>query len=77
MKPASKLTDAIHLLVEADELEGESHAIWDEACSILAYAHISREARDGYVQRTYEATRKHAAAMAKLRAAADLLRSYR
>jgi hypothetical protein len=77
MKPASKLTDALHLLVQADELEGEAHGIWDDACSNLAYANISREARDGYVQRTYEATRKHAAAMEKLRAAVELLRSYR
>lgn len=77
MKGPSKLTDAIQLLTTAEEKEGESHRIWDDACSNLAYARVPKERRDDYVRRTYKATRLHREAMEALRAAVKLLQSYR
>lgn len=52
------------------ELESRAHQLFDDACSNLAYGHLSEKMRDGYVQKTYEATRLHAQAQQTLRAMA-------
>lgn len=49
------------------ELESEAHTLFDDACSNLAYGRLSEEMRDGYVQKTYQATRLHAEAQQTLR----------
>jgi hypothetical protein len=49
------------------DLETEAHTIYDDATSNLAYGNLSKEMRDGYVQKTYEATHKHAEAKQVLR----------
>lgn len=77
MKGRSRLTDAIQLLSQAEELEGDSHGLWDNSFSNICYGHLTKEMRDGYIQQSYEATRKHAEAMEKLREAIKLLKSYR
>ena len=52
------------------DLEARAHTLFDDACSNLAYGHLSREMRNGYVHKTYEATRLHHEAMETLRAMA-------
>lgn len=49
------------------DLETEAHTIYDDATSNLAYGNLSEAMRDGYVHKTYEATRKHAEAKQILR----------
>jgi hypothetical protein len=58
-------------LLEIIELEGEAHAIWDDALSNLAYGRLSAEMRDGYIKKTYKATEKHAEAQQRLRVIID------
>ncbi len=55
------------------ELESKAHQLFDDACSNLAYGNLSKAMRDGYVQKTYEATRLHAQAQDTLRAMAKEL----
>lgn len=76
-KPRSTLTDAIHLLSQVDELEGQSHKKWDDSFSNLCYGRLNEEIRERYIQQTYEATKQHAEAMEKLREAIKLLQSFR
>lgn len=76
-KPRSTLTDVIGALQAIDDLEGESHGIWDDAVSNLAYAHVDQERRNGYVERTYTATAKHREAMELLREAIRKLQNLR
>jgi len=49
------------------ELESKSHRLWDDAFSNVCYAKLSEKMRDGYIQKTYEATRLHAEAQQNLR----------
>lgn len=55
-------------LTKIEELEGDAHAIWDDALSNLAYGRLTPEMRDGYIKKTYKATEKHAEAQQRLRA---------
>lgn len=57
------------------ELEQEAHSLFDDANSNLAYGNLSEAMRDGYVQKTYRATRLHHEAMETLRALAVELNS--
>jgi len=54
-------------------LEKQAHTLFDDANSNLAYGRLSKEMRDGYVQKTYQATRLHHEAMETLRALAKEL----
>lgn len=49
------------------ELESEAHTLWDDAFSNVCHGKLSREMRDGYVEKTYKATRLHAEAQQALR----------
>jgi hypothetical protein len=54
-------------LQNALELESQAHTLWDDAFSNVCYGTLSREMREGYIEKTYRATRLHAEAQQTLR----------
>jgi hypothetical protein len=53
-------------LLKIERLERDACRLWDEAVSSLAYGILTDEMKDGYVKKTYEASRLHLEAMALL-----------
>lgn len=57
------------LLLEVEALERDSHQLWNESFTNMAFSNLSEESRQKYIQQRYEATRKHSKAMDNLRRA--------
>lgn len=69
-----KLVEINNILAQVEELEGQSHQMWDDSFSNICYGRLSTEMRDGYIKQSYQATGLHSQAMDKLRLAIRELR---
>jgi hypothetical protein len=56
MQPGIELDHIIMPLQNVDRLEGESHHMWDDSFSNLAFGKLTPEMRERYIQQTYRAT---------------------